>query len=840
MDDRQWRRADEIFVQALDMPAAERDAFVRHTAGEDADLLSLVQRLLRHASDSGGELLPGMGADAARGLDWGLDRGGRDSDTMTGSESQAAIWQPGSVIDRYRLLEEVGRGGMAVVYRAERVDGDFEQQVAIKQLFGPLSQEQVRRFEQERQILARASHPDMARLLDGGIDHDPRASGQPSNGRPYLVMELVDGVPVDQYCDRERLTIVQRLDLFQRIARVVQYAHRNLVVHRDIKPSNILVTADGHPKLLDFGIARLLDDGTGGGGANGGGEALTRGAQPLTPAYASPEQLQGEPVTTLSDVYQLGLLLYLLLTGRSPYDQGGSASPQAASPLEWARRISEKPPTRPHRAVQDDDTARQRRTTLSRLTRQLRGDLGAIVLKTLRKEPERRYGSVEQLLDDLQRYRAGRTVAARPDSLGYRARTFVRRHRVAVGLAAGLLLALVTFSAVTAVQSRRLAAQSAHLAAERDRANHEAAVALEVSDFLSGLFRISDPSEARGNSITAREILDRGSADIDQRLSEPSAIKARLQRTMARVYSNLGLYEAALPLYQAALDTAAALDTMAAPSALAEVARARAGLARLQMLRGHYDDAGALLHQALDEHRQQLGDDHVETLGVTGNLASLLFFQGRAEEAEPLLRQALEIRRRVQGAEHPDTLAASVNLASVLFSRGQLEEAEDLYRQVYETSCQQQGSDHPRSLNAASNLGSVWIQLGRLDEAEPLLRATLESRRRVLGDDHSATLTTLSNLAGLQQDRGDLRAAEDLYREVLDRRLQIFDADHPRVLDDRANIADIVALDPARGTEAAELLRQLLTDTERIRGADHPVVHDLRRQLAAVEAGAND
>ncbi|MDY7093824.1 MAG: serine/threonine-protein kinase [Acidobacteriota bacterium] len=810
MDDQLWERADELLDQALEVPAAERPAFLERATEGNEELLALVQRLLSHLEEDEEELIPGLRLSAPAGAG------------LLDDDEPPPASPPGTVVGRYRLLGELGRGGMAVVYRAERIDGGFEQEVALKQiLVGTESDVMVRRLEQERQILARATHPDMARLLDGGVD---------DQGRPYLVLELVDGVPIDLYCDHERLTVRQRLELFLRIAEAVAYAHRNLVVHRDIKPSNILVTGEGHPKLLDFGIARLLV----GSEAEASLTVADHGLRPMTPAYASPEQVRSEPVTTLSDVYQLGLLLYLLLTGRTPYHRESSRSP-----LKLARAISEEPPAPLRKAFleptpegPEEDTiatkakiAAGRRTTPERLAKELGGDLSAIVLKALRKEPTRRYSSVEKMIEDLQRYLDGRTVAARPDSLAYRLRTFARRHSLAVTLGALLLSALIVFSVVTAVQARRIAA-------EAERANREAEVARQVSTFLTGLFEVSDPSEALGNTITAREILDRGSAEIDQRLAAPSLVRARLKRTMGQVYQNLGLFQEALPLFEAAVATATRVDGADSAEALA----ARSDLGGLLITLGRYDGAEELLQTTLAASARELGENHPQTLDLRANLASLRVFNRRLDEAERLFRQVWTTRRQVLGPRHEDTLATANSLGTVLFARGDLEGAEAVYRELLEDLRATLGSDHPHTLMVASNLGSVWIQLQRFDEARPLLRDTLERRTRVLGPDHPATFTVLSNLGGLLGDTGELEEAETLYRQVYQGRLDTVGPDHPKAHDALYDLGWLLSLHPDRLDESATYYRQALEGYEVVHGPDHPYVQDAAYQLALVEA----
>ncbi|MEM9291718.1 MAG: serine/threonine-protein kinase [Acidobacteriota bacterium] len=822
MDEALWRRADELLDRALELAPEARESFVEEQAGGNSRLVELVRRLLHHVDGPEEELAPGLRLSASPGGLAPIPRG--DSSC-----------EPGTVIGRYRIVHELGRGGMAVVYRAQRVDGSFEQEVALKRLraAGP-SRDVIRRLEQERQILARATHPDWARLLDGGVD---------AEGHPYLVMEKVDGLPIDEYCDLHRRSIEQRLEIYLRVARAVAYAHANLVVHRDIKPSNILVTAEGHPKLLDFGIARILAD-----SSQDPAEALTREGGPMTPAYASPEQVRAQPVTTQSDVYQLGLLLYLLVSGRTPYRR------RYDSPLELARAISEDPPLAPREAflrprgaakeagevdagevdagevdageVDDRDfIAGRRGTTAERLARQLGGDLGAIVLKALRKEPRRRYASVALLVDDLERYREGRTVRARPDSWAYRLKTFVRRYRAASLLGVLLLLAMVAFAVVVSLQAQRVIE-------ERDRASREAEIAQESTSFLVDLFRVSDPHQAQGASITAREILERGREGIDQRMPQPTLVRARLERTMGEVYENLGEYQAALDLLEAAAETARQVAGEDHP----ESVEVLAALGRVHQRLGNYALSRELTTQALEIRRRQLGAEDPEVLGLRTNLAILAIYSGRYGEAEDPLRELLEVRRRIQGEDHQDTLATAANLGAALFSQGRLEEVEPLYREVYEGSQRALGADHPRTLLAASNLGSVWLQLEQFEAAEPLLRDTVRRRRQVLGEEHPATLSAETNLAGLLLDTGRLEEAEIIYHRVHGAYLKQLGAEHFRTLDSFYDLGQVLSRDPLRHDQAARMLAEVITGYRQLHGPDHPfALHTLHR-LALLEA----
>ena len=494
----------------------------------------LAERLLERALDLAPE-------DRAAFLDAELDDPElrRTLDAILAEEERTGFLDPGGVrarptfrdledaLDRraprpervgpYRLLEEIGRGGMARVFEAERTAGGFDQKVAIKLIRWRGQSEAVReRFQQERQILAGLSHPAIAGLLDGGE----------TEGHPWFAMELVDGDPIESYCRAHGLGLGPRVELFIKVAEAVGYAHRSLVVHRDLKSSNVLVTRAGDVKLLDFGIAKLVQPEA--------AELTSVDQQPMTPEFASPEQVLGERVTTASDVYQLGHLLYRLLTDRSPYPG------DTTTPSYFHRAILTDTPAPPSQAAlassepEPDPVAGSERSSVP-WAAELRGDLDAIVLKALRKEPERRYATVEGLLEDLSAHLHGRPVKARPDSLGYRLRKFLARHRAAVGVAMAASLLLAAAAVLFTVRLTR----------ERDRAVREARKATAVAEFLAETFGASDPSLAQGELPTARDLLDRGAARIEAELAEEPEVRADLLETMGLAYRSLGLYEPA-------------------------------------------------------------------------------------------------------------------------------------------------------------------------------------------------------------------------------------------------------------------------------------------------------
>ena len=767
------RRADRIFDAALDLPPREREAFVEAECGGDAALKALVDRLLASTSDDG-EASGIRAAGALEGPLW--DRVVRDID-------EDAPLEAGTFVGRYRILREVGRGGMGVVHLAERADGAFEQRVALKRIKrGVDSDDVLRRFERERRILARVTHPDIAHLLDGGVD---------AEGRPYLVMEFVDGKPIDAWCDTYRLDLPARLRLFLRVAKAVHEAHRNLIVHRDIKPSNILVTEGGHPKLLDFGIAKVLDD-------DSAGEATHTGARPMTPAWASPEQLSGGAVTISSDVYQLGLLLYRLLTGRTPYRAGANRAPE-----QIARAVMEDEPTRPSAAIADpaldpsagldggaaaEEVARLRGTTPARLAGELQGDLDTIILTALRKEPERRYASVAGLVDDVQRHLDGRPVSARPDTLFYRAGKFVRRNKLAVGALAIAMASLLGFAVTMGVQNARVT----H---ERDRANTEAETSRQVSQFLTDLFKVADPNVSRGGDITAREILDRGAKSIDEKMPEPSLVRARLKRTLGDVYENLGLYHEAEPMHREAYENTVRFK----------------------------------------------GEDDEESLSARTDWATILWRLGRYAEAEPMLVDVLGRRRASLGMGHPDTLRAANAVASLWHTTGRFAQAEPLYREAFEASQRTLGDSDRFTLGLANNLANALDNIGKGDEGLELRRWAYDNMRRALGPDHKDTLGTGMNYATDLRDHRRYEEARVLMESIATAQRRVLGDRHPDVLSTQREIS-ILLLDLGRPWEAARLGEQTLEACDRTLGPSNPqtilAAFGLGRIYAAIPARA--
>ncbi|MGZ3480327.1 MAG: tetratricopeptide repeat protein [Myxococcaceae bacterium] len=762
--------------------------------------------------------------------DGGSEMGLEDTLPLLRSEASvnaASLEEPGvtpAEIGPYRLLEPIGEGGMGEVWLAEQLQ-PVRRRVAVKLIKPGLDTRQViARFESERQTLALLDHPAIARVID---------AGSTAEGRPYFVMEYVDGVRLNLYCDTHRLSTRERLELFCQVCDAVQHAHQKAIIHRDLKPSNILVgELDGRPqpKIIDFGIAKAA-----GGQQLTGQTFLTEvGAMLGTPEYMSPEQADpGGEVDTRTDVYSLGVVLYELLTGELPFPpeelRGGSRE-------ELRRRIREVDPPRPSTKVttpgaRASDNAVARSTETGGLARMLRGDLDAIILKALEKDRARRYGSASDLAADIQRHLRHEPVLARTPSASYRVARYVRRHRVGVAIAVGLVLLLLGFATSTAVQARRIARERDRANAALETARREAAASRRVTDFLTGMFKVSDPSEARGNSITARELLDRASKDVETGLAGDPELQARMMDTMGGVYAMLGLYPRAVELLQRAVAVRTRVLGVDDPDTL----RSSSKLGATYTRSARYPEAERVLANALDRSRRVNGPDHPDTLGMLGNLGTLAMFQGRFAHAEELDRRVLEGRRRVLGAEHPDTLTAMNNLALVVADQGRLEEAEPLHRQVLGVRTRVLGSEHPDTLASMNNLGLLLRNQDRAAEAEALFRQTVEIRLRVLGPEHPDTLGSVSNLANTLMDQHRAAEAEKLYRETLAIEQRVLGPDHPNTFLATMGLAAALT-DQGHRREAEALDRALWKAQQRVLGPTHPQTAMTEYNLAGLAA----
>ncbi len=614
------------------------------------------------------------------------------------------------------------------------------------------------RLKLERQILAQLDHPNIAHLLDGGALHD---------GSAYIVMEYVDGVAIDLFCDSNRLDVIARLKLFQTVCAAVHYAHQNLIVHRDLKPSNILVTAAGVPKLLDFGIAKLLDERQ----AARHTLAVTQAdVRIMTPDHASPEQVSGHAITTSSDVYVLGVLLYKLLCGASPF----FIFSMRLSEIE--RAICEKDPLPPGHTLNADESpesrsiAEARATSVKRLRRALDGDLNNIVLMAMRKEPERRYGSAEQLSADIQRFLEGMPVLARRDTVSYRTSKFVQRHWLPVSAGAAATFMIVAFSITTYVQSLRIAAERDRAAHQRELAEHERARAEEVSSFLVNLFKLSDPEENRGNQVTARELLDSGAKRLQSGLQDQPETKAALLSTVGTVYDSLGQFQDALPLLNESLQLQARSQDRSRIDTLLELGRARIGA-------GDLPGAEAPLQEALHAAQRDIGATSVQTGHSLWSLGMLRFEQGRNAEAKDLYLRSLHV---LEASRAPQTDVSVVlgNLAQVYVLEQQWMLAKQTQERALQIDRRMLGDDDSRVAYRLNNLAIVAQNMGDLKLAETLYLDALKRQQHIYGDRHPETASAKGNYGLLLQREGRLAEAEPLLRSALDARLSLNGPDH--------------------------------------------------------------
>jgi eukaryotic-like serine/threonine-protein kinase len=728
-----WQEVSPYLDHALSLSEDERRAWLQSFRAEKPDLAKFVERLLEdHRAAAESHFLE-HGPAAVK------------------TEASLA----GKTIGAYRLVLPIGQGGMGSVWLAERSDGRFERHVAIKFLHFSVAAGGTERFKREGRILGRLAHPHIAELIDAGVT---------LTGEPYLVLEYVEGQHVDEYCDRHSLDVDARIRLFLDVLSAVAQAHANLIVHRDIKPSNVVVSSsDGQVKLLDFGIAKLLDDDA----SSAAATLLTlEGGGALTPQFAAPEQVTGGVVTTATDVYALGVLLYLLLTGQHP------AGPGPHSTADLVKAIVDTEPSRCSDVTTSPDAkniAKKRVATLDKLRRQLRGDLDTLVGKALKKNPAERYSSVTAFADDLQRYLKHEPITARPDTVAYRASKFIRRNRVPVALAALALCAVASGLAGTLIQARTARRQRDFAVAQRDHAQLERDRANRVTDFMTDMFKVSDPTEARARGRSTREILDKASAGIEAGLAGDPELQARMMHVMGNVYKNLGIYDRAQSLMQRAVG----LSESNLGSTNSETMSAMSDLSWILTQQGRWADAEKLERQVLEVQRRVLGPERRDTLSTQVNLCVTLDAQGRHTEAENLGRETLSLQRRALGAESDDTLSMMNNLAAILGNEGKFGEAEALFRETAMIQARVLGSENLKVLSSNDNLAETLIYEHRDSEAEAMFRKNLRTAVRLFGPDHPETALINYDLGRIAAHRGQTDYALSLVQEAVEHGLSI-------------------------------------------------------------------
>ena len=763
MDSGRWLRASGHLDRVLELLPEAREVCLEALRGEDPESAADVAALL----------------DEHRRL------------TAEGFLDSAPPIQPrqaplaGVTIGAYTLVSRIGHGGMGTVWLASRSDGRFEGQAALKLLNAALvGGGGEERFKREGTILARLTHPNIARLIDAGVS---------STGQPYLVLEYIDGRHIDRFCDEERLGLEARIRLFLDVQAAVAHAHANLIVHRDLKPSNVLVTANGQVKLLDFSIAKLIED-----DAQPAATMLTHGAgAAMTPKYAAPEQFAGGAITTATDVYALGVLLFELLTGQHP------AGTAPKSPSDFAKAVTDIEPMRLSAAVQSatspDATAlaSKRATTPDRLRRVLRGDLETILGKALKKNPSERYASVAEFADDLRRHVDHEPIGARPDTVSYRAARFARRHwrgLTAAAIAAVIFVAVIGF-------------YTARLATERDRARLQAEKASRLSELLTGLLTGADPYRTPdAKEPTVQNLLDIGAERVAKELGDQPELQAEMFTVIGRTYERMGLHAKALPLLEQAL----AIGRHAFGSQHVRVAQSLNDLGVLQRELGNLPAAEPLLVESLAVRRRLLGNEDKDVAVTLVELARVLKDQGRGPESEAPIREALAIRRQIFGDEHRETATSKSELAQLLWDRGDLAGAEPLFRENVATSQRLLGADHPNVASAKSSLAQMLLAKGDAMAAEALLRESLAVRRRVFGDAHPEYAFALNNLANAVEAQGRLEEAQSLFEDAVRIARPQLSEEHPLVAVMMLNVAR-VQIARGRGAATEPVLRHVLS-----------------------------
>jgi len=800
-----WDRVKDLLHQAMQLAPEQRARFLDEACASETALRAEVESLLLadeslQSSFMESSLLPA-----------GL---GTAPDRLLGALEAGQIFA-----QRFQLVRRLGEGGMGLVWLAEQTS-PVRRLVALKLIkAGMYDEAVVQRFQSERQSLAIMDHPAIAKVFDAGTT---------PQGQPYFVMEYVSGLPIIEYCDQRRLKIPDRLELFARVCEGVQHAHQKAIIHRDLKPANILVMeVDGKPvlRIIDFGLAKattpqLADD-----------TVFTQlGHFMGTPGYMSPEQADPtvKDIDTRTDVYSLGAVLYVLLTGAQPFE----SKERRKQPLdELLRKLREEEPPRPSTKVSTNpdttSTADARGTEPRQLLSLLRGDLDWITMKALARDRARRYAAPSELAADIRRCLRHEPVEARPASAGYRLRTYVRRHRVAVSVVAGLVLLLAAFSVVQALQLRRITQERDRATRERDRASHERDRATRITDFMTGMFKVSDPSEARGNSVTAREILDRASNDAETGLAKDPEVQSQMMQVMAQTYLNLGLNARAHNLAKRALDARLRLLGPDDPKTLESMAQFGWILNR----EGKYVEAEKMERQALDGERRIFGPEDPLTIETMANMSFIVQGPGHFEEGEKLARETIDVATRRLGPESAPVLRSMSNLGAALWNQGRYAETEQEFRQLVDADRRVSGPDHPDTLKTMSVLALAIQSQGRLAEAEQMYREVLAAQQRVLGPDHPSTVGTMFNLAGLLCMEGRQADAEKLARETLAIQLRVLGPENPYTLMNKSNLADVL-LDEGHVREAEKLHREVLETMVRTLGPEHPSALRARSNLA--------
>lgn len=783
MQQKRWKKIETILDTALTLSGSERTTYISDACRGDDDLIDEVYQMLRAIEES----------EQTNFLEKVSDDNRQFIQNVSQIDVEADII--GTRIGAFQITEKIGSGGMGAVYKADRVDGQFSQQVAIKMLQrGIRTENTIRRFRMEQEILASLKHPNIAQMFDGGITKE---------GTPYLVMEYVDGLPIDKFCNKHKKTIEERIDLFREVCLAVQFAHANLIIHRDLKTQNIYVTDDGRVKVLDFGIAKLLDP-------NLSEQTLLvtgPGQKFWTPQYAAPEQVSGENVTISVDVYALGVLLHKLLTDSYPLDL------KDKSLSEIQKVITGTPPQPPSNSIQNPVTvAETRQITPALLRKKLSGDLDALVLKSVRKEPEYRYDSVSQLIEDLDRFKKGLPILARKDTIRYRIGKFYRRNRTGISLA---VVILITFLLASAYYTFRITQ-------ERDLAEYEAERAKQVSDFVVNLFYGNHPDIAAGRELSAADLLEMGLESADT-LSQPE-IKADILDAIGRAYVGMGNFDTATPILEEAYEISSEFHGTSneKPGIIMMT------LGDLYRRKGDYNKAMSFSQNALD-HFQNIPGDHKYYISRAYNsLADIHFFLGDHDEAVRFHQSAYDIQSEIFDSTDPN-LAATLNAMNAsLFQQGKFHEAKKNVDRIIAIFNHNFGDKHPRTVEQYSNQALISFELGDYEMAEEQSRRTLTLKKEIYKSPHPSLAAEYNNLGKIIIERNKFEEADSLLRIAVKMREQIYGPTHIYLARSIHNLAKALAK-KGLSTEATEHFEKSLEMIRQSVPPSHPMI---TRQIA--------
>jgi serine/threonine protein kinase len=788
MNQADWKKVQKLFNEAIELQKEERLQYLKEQCGQDLSLYNEVISLLSADED----IHPVLNKKA--------------SDLINIEEKLNFV---GQQIGNYKIVEEIATGGMGTVFLAERCDGFFEQKVALKIVKPGLSTIPIiRRFQHERQILANLQHPNIARLFDGGITEDKR---------PFFTMEYVDGIPIDEYCDKNKLTINERLKLFIKVCEAVQYAHNNLVIHRDLKPSNILIKSDGTIKLLDFGISKVLS-------AESENQDLPTITQAeinlLTPEYSSPEQIKNSNISVSTDVYSLGLILYKLLSGKSAHEF------KARTFNEYEKVVCEQTITKPSTVLHKEnvgenefsavDISRVRKTQPKKLKNILNGDLDNICLMALRKEPERRYASVEMLAYDIERYLSSLPILARKESMAYTTKKFVIRNKTVV----------ITAIALFFIVNGLILFYTIQLKNERDRATKEARKSEQAASFLTDLFLVSDPNQSKGETITARELLDRGASRLMAGLEEEPEMKSQLLNTIGKVYTNLGLYNSAEEIFLEikgnknleVVDKETYTETLV-------------NLGKTYGFNGKYELAGDLLMKAKNEGEKYLPPFH-PLLGDIYNTIGGHYYQTAVFDSSYEFYRKAEQNFLINYGKESQQLATNLyNLGVLEFDKGNLQTSDSLYRKSLEMYLNINGELDAQTATAQNELASVLRHSGKFDEAEKLYLKALETRIKIFGNEHPDVAHTLNHISRLYYNQEQFEKAEPYVRQSLEIREKLYDVTHPEVSASKSSLAGTL-MGLKQYEEAEKLYESAYNASMKKFGESHPYTPAILGNLA--------